>query len=88
MFRQQQRDQPSSPDRRDALYAPDPRNELRQRQGMENRHVIERCAYTAVAMRSNKFMPALLGAGALFAAWKLSRRNGLKAAFRTAPNIG
>lgn len=81
MFRQQQLDQPSSPNRRDALYGPDPRNELRQRQGMENRHVIERCPYTQVALRSNRIMPALLGAGALFAAWKFSRRNGLKPAY-------
>jgi short-subunit dehydrogenase len=81
MFRQQQLNQPSSPNRRDALYAPDPRSELRQRQGMENRHVFEYCPYTAVSLRSNKFMPALLGAGALLAAWKLSRRNHLKAAF-------
>jgi len=88
MFRQQQLDQPSSPNRRDALYAPDPRNELRQRQGMENRRVIEHCPYTAVALRSNKFMPALLGAGALFAAWKLSRRKVPKPAFRAAPTLG
>jgi len=88
MFRQQQLDQPRSPNRRDALYGPDPRNELRQRQGMENRHVIERSAYTQVALRSDRFMPALLGAGALLAAWKFSRRNGRRPAFRTAPSIG
>lgn len=81
MFKQQQLDQPTSPNRRDALYAPDPRNELRQRQGMNNRHVIEKATYTAVALRADKFMPALIGAGALFAAWKLSHRHSAKPAF-------
>ena len=78
MFEQQQSDRPSAPNRRDALHEPDPRNELRQRQGMENRHVIETCPYTAVSLRSNKIMPALLGAGALFAAWKLINRPNLR----------
>jgi hypothetical protein len=78
MFKQQQSDQPSSPNRRDALHEPDPRNELRQRQGMTNRTVMEHCPYTAVALRSNKIMPALLGAGALFAAWKLIDRSSLR----------
>lgn len=87
MFKQQQLDQPTSPNRRDALYAPDPRNELRQRQGMNNRHVIEKATYTAVALRADKFMPALIGAGALFAAWKLSHRHSAKPAFRAAPTI-
>ena len=81
MFKQQQLEQPSSPNRRDALYEPDPRNELRQRQGMANRRVLENATYTQVALRSDKFMPVLLGAGALLAAWKFSRRNGLKPAF-------
>jgi short-subunit dehydrogenase len=80
MFKQQQSDQPSSPDRRDALYEPDPRNELRQRQGMD-KHVAEHCPYTAVSLRANKIMPALLGAGALFAAWKLARRPSLRSAW-------
>jgi short-subunit dehydrogenase len=80
MFKQQQSDAPSAPHRRDALHAPDPRTQLRQRQGMEDRHVLEHCPYTAVALRSHKIMPALLGAGALFAAWKLARRPGLRGA--------
>jgi hypothetical protein len=80
MFRQQQSDQPSAPDRRDALHQPDPRNELRQRQGMDA-HVAEHCPYTAVSLRANKIMPALLGAGALFAAWKLARRPTLRSAY-------
>jgi hypothetical protein len=81
MFKQQQSDVPSSPNRKDALHECDPRNELRQRKGMDDRHVIETCPYTAVSLRSNKIMPALLGAGALFAAWKLTRRNHLRSAF-------
>jgi hypothetical protein len=75
MFDQQQSKVPSSPNRRDALHQPDSRNELRQRQGMDDEHhVAETSAYTAVALRSDKIMPALLGAGALFAVWKLARR--------------
>jgi hypothetical protein len=81
MFEQQQSDVSSAPNRRDALYRPDPRNELRQRQGMDEHHVIEHCPYTAVSLRSHKIMPALLGAGALFAAWKLARRPSLRNAF-------
>jgi len=85
MFKQQQSDQPSSPNRRDALYEPDPRNELRQRQGMDDKHhVAESSAYTAVSLRANKFMPALIGAGALFAAWKLTRRSSLRSGLRSA----
>jgi short-subunit dehydrogenase len=81
MFEQQQSDAPSAPQRRDALYEPDASNELRQRQGMAARHVMEHCPYTAVSLRSHKIMPALLGAGALFAAWKLARRPSLRGAF-------
>lgn len=78
MFKQQQSDLPSAPDRRDALHEPDPRNELRQRHGMTDRHVAESSAYTAVSLRANKIMPALLGAGALFAAWKLINSSTLR----------
>jgi short-subunit dehydrogenase len=82
MFDQQQSNVPSSPHRRDALHQPDSRNELRQRQGMDDEHhVAESSAYTAVALRSEKILPALLGAGALFAVWKLARRPGLRSAF-------
>jgi short-subunit dehydrogenase len=80
MFKQQQSGLPSSPNRRDALYEPDPRNELRQRQGMPN-HVAESSPYTAVTLRSHKLAPALLGMGALFAAWTLARRPSLRKAF-------
>jgi short-subunit dehydrogenase len=78
MFKQQQSSVPSSPNRRDALHEPDTRNELRERQGMMDRHVIETSPYTAVSLRSNKIMPALLGAGALFAAWKLINSSTLR----------
>jgi short-subunit dehydrogenase len=83
MFKQQQSDLPSSPNRRDALYEPDTRNELRQRQGM-SKHVAESCPYTAVSLRSNKIMPALLGVGALLAAWKLGRRPSVRNPLRNA----
>ncbi len=73
MFRQQKSDAPAAPGRRDALHAPDPSQELRQRQGMQGR-VHERCPYTAVSLRAKPLTAALLGGGALFAAWGLSRR--------------
>jgi len=47
----------------------------------DKHHVAESSAYTSVSLRANKIMPALLGAGALFAAWKLTRRNHLRSAF-------
>jgi short-subunit dehydrogenase len=47
-----------SPNRRDALHQPDPRNELRQRQGMDDEHhVAEHCAYTAVACARKRSCP-------------------------------
>ena len=55
-------------------------HEMRQRQGMSN-HVAESSAYTAVTLRSHKIAPALLGLGALFAAWTLARRPALRKAF-------
>lgn len=73
LFKQQQSEMAASPGRRDALHAPDNDNELRQRQGI-SANVIERCPYTAVSMRSKPLTAALLGGGALFAAWGLSRR--------------
>lgn len=72
MFSQQRSDYPSQPGRRDALHSSDPDSELRQRQGMEA--VAETCAYTTAAMRSKQYkLAALLGGGALLAAWMLSR---------------
>ncbi len=71
-FRQQQSGQHSAPGRRDALHAPDQSSELRQRQGMGAVH--EHSPYTALALRSKPLAAAVLGGGALFAAWGLSRR--------------
>lgn len=73
MFRQQKSGAPSPAGRRDALYAPDPGSELRQRLGTAPK-VAGRSPYTAVALRYRPFATALLGGGALFAAWTLSRR--------------
>jgi short-subunit dehydrogenase len=73
MFRQQKSPHDSQPGRPDALYSPAPGQELRQRGGVSE-HVIESCPYTAVSLRSKPLTAALLGGGALFAAWGLSRR--------------
>jgi short-subunit dehydrogenase len=73
MFRQQQSPMDSAPGRRDALHAPDPTHELRERQGMAAK-VHESAPYTAVALRSKPLMTALLGGGALLAAWTFARR--------------
>jgi len=81
MFKQQQSKSSSSPTRRDALYEPNPRHELRQRQD-QSKPVVESCAYTAASLRSSKLLPLLVGGAALFGAWKLARRpGGLRAAF-------
>jgi short-subunit dehydrogenase len=73
MFRLQQSKVPRPEGRRDALHAPDPSSELRERQALPVK-VAEHCPYTAVSLRSKPLMTALLGGGALFAAWGLSRR--------------
>jgi short-subunit dehydrogenase len=73
MFKLQTSDVPSQPSRRDALHAPNPQHELRERQGISP-HVIETCPYTTLSLRKGKVMGVLLGAGALFAAWKLAGR--------------
>ena len=73
MFRQQKSDIAVQPGRRDALHAPNPAHELRQRQGMPG-HIHERSLYTKASLRSTPLVTALLGGGALFAAWSLSRR--------------
>lgn len=72
-FRQQQTDMPSPAGRRDALYAPDNSHELRERQGMPRR-VREHAPYTALSLRASPLMTALVGGGALFAAWNLRKR--------------
>jgi short-subunit dehydrogenase len=80
MFKQQQAAIPTSPNRRDALHAPNPQQALRQRQGISS-HVMESSPYTALALRKGPVLGALLGAGALFAAWKVARRPSLRNAF-------
>jgi short-subunit dehydrogenase len=73
MFKQQQTDMPSPAGRRDALYGPDSSHELRERQGMRPR-IHERAPYTSLSMRASPLMTALVGGGALFAAWGLRKR--------------
>ncbi|TWI65227.1 short-subunit dehydrogenase [Pseudoduganella lurida] len=64
---------PASPLRKDSLHAPDTSSQLQQRQGMGS--VNESSEYTAVA-RSKPLRYALLGGGALVAAWMLTRQGG------------
>ena len=73
MFKQQKSDLPASRERPDALYAFDPGQELKERQGMSNK-VVERCPYTAVSLRSKPVMAALLGGSALYAIWNWGRK--------------
>jgi short-subunit dehydrogenase len=72
LFDQQQAGPRSAIGRGDSLYAPDASQELRQRQGMPVK-VLESCPYTALTLRSRPVMAALLGGGALYAAWALTR---------------
>jgi short-subunit dehydrogenase len=72
LFRQQQSAKRSSPTRRDALYAPVPEHELRQRDESSGKPS-ESNLYTAFQMRSGATKTVLLG-GALLAAWALMRR--------------
>jgi len=72
MFGQQRSQQPSAANRRDALYGADAASELRQRQGVDG--VAETCPYTQASLRSRPLkLAALLGGGALLAAWMLRR---------------
>ncbi|MBQ5948251.1 SDR family oxidoreductase [Massilia sp. ST3] len=73
MFKQQKSSVPTQPGRRDSLYSPNPAHELRQRQGMPG-HVHERSLYTSASLARKPLLTALVGGGALFAAWSLSRR--------------
>ncbi|MEN3276342.1 MAG: hypothetical protein V7631_2132 [Massilia sp.] len=75
MWRQQKSKQDKVPGRRDALHAPDPTQTLRERQGMTERTVRESSVYTSVSLHKKPLMTALLGGGALLAAWGLSRRH-------------
>jgi short-subunit dehydrogenase len=72
MFKNQKMDIPSDPGRRDALHKPDHTRELRERQGAYQTH--ESSPYTAAQLRSKQLTTALLGGGALLAAFALSRR--------------
>jgi hypothetical protein len=73
VFRQEQQpDQPNNPDRRDALYAPDPARELRQRTDLPHK-TTERSLYQAYQLRSGPVKAVILG-GALLAAWGVMRR--------------
>ncbi|MFD2365925.1 SDR family oxidoreductase [Pseudoduganella sp. GCM10020061] len=76
-YKNQQSEQFSSPNRRDALYEPDPSAELCERDATIDK-VVESCPYTAVSIRSKPIlMSALIGGGALLAAWQYSRRRPL-----------
>lgn len=71
MFKQQQKPQPSSPGRTDALYTPNGL-ELQQRQGGHTSTPLERSAYTFLTTRGKPLAWSLLIGGALLAAWKIS----------------
>jgi short-subunit dehydrogenase len=73
VFRQQQQPGvPNNPDRKDALYAPDPARELRQRNNLPHK-TSEHSVYQAYQLRSTPVKTVLVG-GALLAAWTLMRR--------------
>ncbi|MFC5459191.1 SDR family oxidoreductase [Massilia niabensis] len=78
MWRLQKSKVDKVPGRRDALHAPDPTQTLRERQGMPERTVRETSVYTAVSLNKKPLAAALLGGGALLAAWGLARRNGAR----------
>ena len=71
MFTQQRGAKDNPADRRDALHAADPAQELKQR-GNGVRRVVERSPYTALSMNKGVAVPALLSAGVLFAGWRLA----------------
>jgi short-subunit dehydrogenase len=73
MFRQQKSRYASMPGRSDALHAPHPGQELRERGGVST-SVVEHSPYTAAVLRTGPVAAALLGGGALLAAWGLARR--------------
>lgn len=76
MWGQQKSKADKAPGRRDALHAPDTTQTLRERQGMTERTVRETSMYTAVSLNKKPLAAALLGGGALLAAWGMARRNG------------
>ena len=73
MFTQQRGPRDSSADRRDALHAADPGQELKQR-GNGLRHVVERSPYTALSMRAGVAVPALVSVAAVATTLLAGRR--------------
>ncbi len=71
LWNQQRSERPSRASRKDALHSPDTSQELRQRQGMDG--VTETSPYTQASLRYKPLSIALLGGGALMAAWMLSK---------------
>lgn len=78
MWRLQKSKADRIPGRRDALHAPDTTQTLRERQGMTERTVRETSVYTAVSLHKKPLAAALLGGGAMLAAWGLARRHGTR----------
>ena len=75
VFRRQQQprqDLPNTPERRDALHAPDPQRQLRQRSKLPH-ETRETSVYQAYQLRSTPVKAAILG-GALLAAWSVMGR--------------
>jgi len=73
VFRQQQSDKPSSPNRRDALHDPVPEQELRQR-GNLSPNPAENNLYTSLQFHSGATKTVLLGGALLAAAWAFTRK--------------
>lgn len=83
MFRQQQKNlQPTSPGRKDSLYASNGR-ELQQRLGGHDSKVHESSPYTYLAPRGKPLAVSLLLGGAVLTALAIGRRNGAEAATAT-----
>jgi short-subunit dehydrogenase len=72
MYSQQKSKFDKMPGRPDALHKPDPTHALREREGMTERTVKETSLYTNLSLNKKPLVTALLGGGALFAAWKLA----------------
>ena len=73
VFKAQQSDKPSSPNRRDALHQPVPDKTLRQEDGSVS--ITRSSPYTSFELTSNGTKAVLLG-GALLAAWVVVKRPG------------
>jgi short-subunit dehydrogenase len=75
VFRQQQSEKPSPPNRRDALHDPVPEQELRQR-GNISPNPAETNLYTQLQFHPGATRTVLLGGALLAAAWALTRKPG------------